>query len=58
MAKLNFRKASEVQLREIAYNDVEACWADKAAAEAELIRRKYPKRYGRVNYKQNAVYPR
>lgn len=54
--KLGFRKATDAQLKEIAYHDTEACWTDKAAAEAELMRRQYPQRFVRKNFKQKAVY--
>lgn len=51
--QLDYRKASIAQLRNIANEDDEADWADRIAAQAELLRRKYPNRY--KNYKQRSV---
>jgi len=39
--KLDYSKATKVQLRNIAFEDDEAGWADKAAAQAELLRRQF-----------------
>ncbi|MEF2247724.1 hypothetical protein [Paenibacillus sp. IITD108] len=39
--ELDYRSASDGELQDIAYNDDQASWIDKAAAVAELMRRNY-----------------
>ncbi len=56
MGNLDMRKATQSQLREIAYNDDEAHWIYKAAAMAELMRLDNPQRYGHHQIKIRAVY--
>ncbi|TCN00900.1 hypothetical protein EV294_101350 [Paenibacillus sp. BK033] len=48
---MNWRKATKQQLREIAFNDDRASMTDKAAAEAELMRRQNKRlaKLGRVS---------
>ncbi|WP_155990420.1 hypothetical protein [Paenibacillus graminis] len=54
---MHWKKATLGQLYEIAYNDEGAAAIYKRNAQAEIERRRQ-RRWGRVNHKIKAVYPK
>lgn len=53
----DMQKASDAELYVIMYDDPQATFTDKKAAEAEVLRR-HSRKHGRLQNKERKVYPR